>query len=91
MIEDKNAKVQQNIILENRERLFVSGVRDVKNFDEENINLITVLGELQIKGSGMKVSIYNAESGDMTVEGKINAFGYRTDGKPTGIIGRIFR
>lgn len=91
MVDDKNTKMQQNIILENREKLFVSGVRDVKSFDEESIVISTVLGELQVKGSSLRVGMYNAESGDMTVEGRLHAFGYRTDAKNVGLLGRLFK
>ncbi len=91
MTDDKSIKMQQNIILENREKLFVSGVRDVKSFDEESVVISTVLGELSVRGSSLRVGMYNAESGDITVEGRLQAFGYRTDVKGGGILGKIFK
>ncbi len=41
--EDKNVMKMQNIILENRSLLSVSGVLDVLNFDEQMITLDTDL------------------------------------------------
>ena len=41
---------RHNAILENRQRLQLSGVTDVDSFDEDEIRLFTQLGELTIKG-----------------------------------------
>ena len=41
--EEKEVTKMQNIILENRNNLIISGVRDVLNFDEQMITLETEL------------------------------------------------
>ena len=48
-IEEKKS----NITLENRKRLFLTGVMEVISFNEEKILLNTSLGMLTIKGSGL--------------------------------------
>ncbi|MBQ7791922.1 MAG: YabP/YqfC family sporulation protein [Clostridia bacterium] len=53
MANEKN--VIQNIILESREKLSVSGVLDILTFDEDEITLETELGQLNIKGENLKV------------------------------------
>ena len=47
--EEKNITKMQNIILENRNSLMVSGVLDVLNFDEQVITLDTELRNLNSK------------------------------------------
>ena len=42
--------VIQNLILENRNKLSISGVRDVLSFDDQVIIMETELGLLTIKG-----------------------------------------
>ena len=37
MIEDKKINIMQNIFLENREKLNVSGVKDVLSFDDKMV------------------------------------------------------
>lgn len=43
MIEEKNLNVIQNIFLENREKLNISGVRDVLSFDDQMVIVETDL------------------------------------------------
>lgn len=47
--EEKNITKMQNIILENRNNLIVSGVIDVLNFDEQLVTLDTELRNISSK------------------------------------------
>lgn len=42
-IDDKKTNVMQNIFLENREKLNITGVRDVLSFDDQMVILETEL------------------------------------------------
>ena len=55
-IDEKRVANMQNVFLENRTLLNVSGVIDVLNFDEQLITLETELGILIIKGSNLKLN-----------------------------------
>ena len=50
MIEDKRIGVIQNVFLENREKLNISGVKDVLSFDDQMIILETELRAFNYKG-----------------------------------------
>jgi len=69
-----------NLILENRQKLTVSGINDVESFDEGKIILLTGEGILTITGSGMHIKKLSAETQDAIIEGQINGCIY-TDGK----------
>ena len=61
MIEDKKTpkpKVQ-NLILENRERLSVSGVIDVESFNDESVIVDTELGVLVVRGMDLHINKLN--------------------------------
>lgn len=82
-----------NVILENRKKLSVSGVKDVENFDEENVCLLTECGKLTVKGSLLHVNKLSLETGEVTVEGNVDALSYSTEeGKREGesILRRMF-
>lgn len=64
---------EQRLSLENRRRLTISGVTDTDRFDEKSVLLYTVLGELTVKGSDLHISELSVESGEMLIEGEINA------------------
>lgn len=83
-------ELSQNIILENRKKMSISGVMDVESFDEDNILLYTEAGMLNIKGEKMRINKLSVESGDVTVEGEICSVSY-TDEDPKAKGASIFK
>ena len=71
-----------NLIIENREKLTVSGIVDVENFSADKIILLTESGSLTITGKDMHIKKLNSESKDAVVEGKIDGCVY-SDAKHT--------
>lgn len=86
---EKNQPSSHGIIIENRSKMSVSGVEDVKNFDEQTVVLDTSMGELTVKGEGLKVNSFTVETGDLSLEGKVFALAY-TVSKKKSIMGRLF-
>ncbi len=80
-------------ILENRERLVLSGVTAVESFDDRTVILYTQLGELVIVGRGLHMQQISIESGEVTVDGEVQALRYsdRDRNAPAGLFGRLFR
>lgn len=90
-MEDLNGK--HNAILENREKLMLSGVTDVDSFNEEEIRLFTQLGELTIRGENLHINQMSVDSGDLSVEGEIRvlAYGEKDRKKKLSAIGKLFK
>ena len=89
-----NAPKVQNVILENRNMLNITGVLDVLNFDEEIITLITELGALVIKGTDLHLNRFSLDSTEISVEGQINSMQYsdKSSGKSKeGFFTKIFK
>ena len=82
---------QHNVIMENRERMQLTGIKEVKSFNEEEMILITELGELHIKGQGLHINVFNVDSGEMSIEGTIDALGYKGNNTQKGILGKLLR
>lgn len=72
----KMSNIIQNIILENREKLNISGVLDVLSFDDQMIIVETELGLLTIKGENLKINKLNIDTSDVTLDGFISALSY---------------
>lgn len=92
-MQDKTVKQNQNIIMENRKNLSISGITDVDSFDEREISLYTQLGELTIQGRELHIDSMSVETGDMTITGDIWAVIYGDKDKkgPISALGRLFR
>lgn len=79
MPELEKEKTNQNILLENRKKLEMSGVNDVNNFDEQQIVATTSLGFLVIKGSKLHVQKFNVKTKELSITGKIDELKYKNN------------
>lgn len=80
-----------NIIIEDRKKLTLSGVKDVISFDDETLLLETALGRLTVKGAGLHIVNFDTASGDLFAEGKIYAVVYTSEERSGGFFSRVFR
>ena len=69
-----------SLMLENRQGGRITGVKDVKSFDEKEILLFTQAGKLVIKGEQLHVKQLDLEKGEVDLEGKVDSFAYTTKG-----------
>ena len=84
----------QNISLEGRQKLKITGTQNVENYDENFITVCTALGTLSVEGEQLKILNLNVQSGELSVEGKISALIYNDTPKSSsssGFFGRFFR
>lgn len=84
----------QNLILENREKLTVTGVIDVLSFDDQIVILETELGLLTVKGENIKINKLSIDTSEVIVEGEISSIGYsekNTNDKDSSFIRKIFK
>ena len=83
----------QNLILENREKLSISGVLDVLSFDDQIVILETELGMLTIKGEDLRINKLSIDTQDVIIEGSITSLSYseKKKKKSTSLLGKIFK
>lgn len=85
----------QNIVLENREKLSITGILDVFNFDDQIIIIETELGLLTIKGEGLKINKLSLDTSDFIVDGRITSLSYSDSEKMVkknkNILSKIFK
>lgn len=97
VIEDKKQITSnsiQNVILENREKLTISGVLDVLSFDDQIVIVQTHLGLLTVKGEDLRISKLNIDSEEVIVDGTIGSMSYSDknfEKKDSGFLGKIFK
>lgn len=88
------ANVIQNLVLENREKLSISGVLDVLSFDDQVVIVETELGLLTIKGDNLRINKLSIDTSEVVVEGEIFNLAYsenNLDKKTSGIFNKIFK
>lgn len=89
-----NSNVIQDIILENREKLTITGVLDVLSFDDQIVIVETQLGLLTIKGDDLRINKLSIDNSEVIIEGEIYNMGYSessNEKKSSSILGKIFK
>lgn len=90
----ENCEKIQNVILENRKKLSISGVNDVLSFDDQIVILDTNLGMLTVKGSDIRITKLTLDTADVIIEGTINSLVYsdkKEEINSKNLFGKIFK
>ncbi len=81
----------QQLVLDSRKKLKLTGVSDVESFSDTAIVADTCMGRLTVKGEGLKISKLNTEEGELAVEGRINCLEYTKKKEKGGFFDSIFK
>lgn len=99
MIEDRktiniNTNMIQNLVLENRGKLSISGVNDVLSFDDEIVMVDTELGLLTVKGENLRITKLSLDTTEVIIEGNISSLSYsdnKQDKNSGTLLTKIFK
>lgn len=89
-----NPNIVQNLVLENRGKLSVSGVNDVLSFDDQVVMVDTELGLLTVKGENIRINKLSLDTAEVIIEGDISSLAYsqNKEEKSAGtILSKIFK
>ena len=87
------SNIFQNIVLENREKLSISGVLDVLSFDDQVVIVETEWGLLTVKGENIRINKLSIDTSEVIVEGEINNLAYseKEIAQKGSLLGKIFK
>ena len=80
-----------SVIMERCKNINMSGVKEVKGFDEETVLLDTEEGLLTVKGENLLINDFSSASGELSMEGDIYALAYTPDSKNKSILKRLLK
>lgn len=89
-----NTNIIQNLVLENRNKLSISGVLDVLSFDDQIVIVETDLGLLTVKGGNLRINKLSIDTSEVIIEGEIDSLTYsqkNIDKKGEGLLSKIFK
>ena len=82
----------QNLVLQNRSALSVTGVTDVFGFDDTVVSMVTTLGDLQVKGNSLRISRLSLDVGQVDIEGTVDCVEYtKLKRKRESFLARVFK
>ena len=89
-----STNVIQNLILENRGKLNISGVLDVLSFDDQVVMVDTELGLLTVKGENIRINKLSLDTAEVIIEGEISSLTYsqnKQDKSSGTLLSKIFK
>ncbi len=92
-ITQTNKILNHNIVMENREKVIITGIIDIHSFDDELVLTETEMGILTIKGRDLKMNKLNLDNTELVVEGQIGMLQYNDvdSMKKGGMFNKIFK
>ena len=89
-----STNIIQNIVLENRGKLSVSGVNDVLSFDDQVVMVDTELGLLTVKGENIRINKLSLDTSEVIIEGEISSLTYsqnKVEKNSATLLSKIFK
>ena len=84
--------IPNSLVLEDRKRLTVEGVREIGAYDDTSVTAETDVGVLTIRGTGLKIMKMSVDTGELSVEGKICEMSFSDAPEESGgFWSRVFR
>ena len=92
---DEHKIINNNeISLSNRNKLFISGVTKIDNFDNNEFVMNTTMGILIIRGDSLELIKLDTIQGNISIKGNVDSIEYKNSMKQKnnqGIINRLFK
>ena len=79
------------VVLSEREKLTVTGVKEVIHFDEETVLMDTARGSLRVHGCDLRLKNLSPQGGQLELTGAVEALIYEETKEKGGFLSRIFR
>lgn len=92
--DNSNLSSNQNLVMENRRRVVISGVKEVEGFTETEVRLYTEMGQITVKGKKLQVIEVSTETGELIMKGDLVdsvVYSDKTRRTPDNFITRLFR
>lgn len=85
--------MNHKICWEQRKSGMITGVKDVISFDENVVQVETVMGVLTVAGSQLQVKRLSLDLGEMELEGNVEKLSYSENRKEKSkhFLGRMFQ
>lgn len=79
-IENESKKIgTHTLYLDKRNKIYITGVKEVYNYSENVIELDTIEGNLMIKGENIHLEKMSLESSELSATGRFDSIQYKKD------------
>ena len=75
-MDENRSLLPHTLVIENRNKLTVTGATDIGSFSDESVIIFTDYGEITIQGNSLQVTKLSVDSGEFCAQGNIISVGY---------------
>ena len=88
-----NNVINQNIILKDRKKLEITGIKKIESLNSEEFLIDTHLGLLYIKGYNLEMQQLDIEKGNIWIMGEVNVIEYveKQKTEKQGFFSKVFK
>ena len=79
-----------NVVIQDREKISITGVEDIENFDDRETVLFTSLGKLVLHGRDLRMERLSTDDGSLVIYGRIESLEYSADTRSGSFLSRLF-
>lgn len=91
-MEENKTLLPHTMVIENRNKLTVTGVTDIGSFSDESVTIFTDYGEITIQGNSLQVTMLSIDNGEFCAQGNIVSVVYADRiQKTSSIFSKVFR
>lgn len=90
-MEANTSPENHKLSLDNRERLQMSGVKEVITFNDAKIVLQTSMGMLEFKGKNLNIQQLNLDEGNIDIKGTFNELIYSNKTAEKNFFKKLFK
>lgn len=93
-MDNSTIKNNHNINITDRNLLFVTGIIKIENFDDEEFEMVTNMGNLTVKGNELELVKLDTSQGNISIKGNINSLEYSQNNKiknSSGLFNKLFK
>ncbi len=90
---EEKLKGNHNFLMQNRSSVIMTGIKEVESFNDNEVFLLTELGELCVRGKNLNIGKVSVETGDLEMTGTVCAvfYGEGVEKRPRNLITKLFR
>lgn len=96
---NKNIEANHDVILKDRTKLEITGVKKIESLNEEEFYIVTNMDDLIVHGENLEMLHLDIEKGHLWITGYVYALEYRESGRDTpkqtkkksSFFGKIFK
>ena len=91
--ETLTSSANQNIVLKDRKRLEITGIKKIESLNNEEFLIDTRLGMLFVSGKELQMQQLDVDNGNLWISGNINLIQYieKTKKEKKGFFSKVFK